>query len=153
MPFFPVEGFSPIQFIRNSKERAKSAVAEKLSPFEDAYEAYQDYKELADIVDQCEDVYKIANKMSLTLSKTAEKVRDDKETSKSLDKLEEQLKNGEFHGGRGARKLAGTKSVYYVRAGNAGRLFFRYSTEEKGVVEKLAESDKSSEKKVIKNLK
>ena len=57
---------------------------------------------------------------------------------KSLDKLEQQLKNGEFHAGREARKFAGTKSVYYVRAGNAGRLFFRYSKKEKGVVEKLA---------------
>jgi hypothetical protein len=47
--------------------------------------------------------------MSSTLSKVSKKVRKDKETSKSLDKLEEQLKNGEFHAGRGAEKLPGTK--------------------------------------------
>jgi len=69
----------------------------------------------------------------------------------SLDKLEEQLKNGEFHAGR--EKFPGTKSVYYMRAGNKGRLFFRYSKEEKGAVEKLAESNKDKEQEVIDNLK
>lgn len=52
--------------------------------------------------------------MSSTLSKVSIKVRKDKETSKSLDKLEEQLKNGEFHAGRGAKKLPGTQTVYYM---------------------------------------
>ena len=46
-----------------------------------------------------------------------------------------------------------------MRAGNRGRLFFRYSkevrysTEEKGAVEKLAESNKDKEQEVIDNLK
>lgn len=40
-----------------------------------------------------------------------------------------------------------------MRAGNRGRLFFRYSTEEKGAVEKLAESNKVKEQEVINNLK
>ena len=40
--------------------------------------------------------------MSSTLFKVPKKVRKDKETSKSLDKLEEQLKNSKFHAGRGA---------------------------------------------------
>ena len=53
-----------------------------------------------------------------------------------LDKLEEQLKNGEFHAGRGAEKLPGTKSVYYMRAGNRGHLFFRYLKEKKGALNK-----------------
>ena len=38
-------------------------------------------------------------------------------------------------------------------AGNRGRLFFRYSKEKKGVVEKLAESNKAKEQEVIDNLK
>ena len=40
-----------------------------------------------------------------------------------------------------------------MRAGNRGRLFFRYSKEEKGAVEKLAESNKHKEQEVIDNLK
>ena len=40
-----------------------------------------------------------------------------------------------------------------MRAGNKGRLFFRYSEEEKGAVEKLAESNKDTEQEVIDNLK
>jgi len=32
VPFFPVEGFSPQQIVRNSIDRAKSAVAEKMAP-------------------------------------------------------------------------------------------------------------------------
>jgi hypothetical protein len=67
--------------------------------------------------------------------------------------LEKQLKDGEFHAGRGAKKLASTKSVYYIRAGNVGRLFFKYSTEEKGAVEKLPESDKNNEQEVIVKIK
>ena len=52
-----------------------------------------------------------------------------------------------------AKKLPGTKSVFYMRAGNRGRLFFRYSKEKKGAVEKLAESNKDKEQEVIDNLK
>ena len=143
VPFFPVEGFSPQQIVRNARDRAESAVAEKLAP-------------LAQAADECQEAYnqyKVYNEMSSTLSKVSKKVRKDKETSKSLDKLEEQLKNGEFHAGRGAEKLPGTKTVYYMRAGNRGRLFFRYSEEEKGAVEKLAESNKDKEQEVIDNLK
>ena len=91
--------------------------------------------------------------MSSKLSKISEKVRKDEETSKSLDKLEEQLKDGEFHAGRGNRKLAGTDSVFYMRAGNRTRLFFRYSDEEKGVVEIIGESNKDKEQQVIDNIK
>jgi hypothetical protein len=143
VPFFPVEGFSPQQIVRNAIDRAESAVTEKLAP-------------LAQAADECQEAYnqyKVYNEMSSTLSKVSKKVRKDKETSKSLDKLEEQLKNGEFHAGRGAEKLPGTKTVYYMRAGNRGRLFFRYSEEEKGAVEKLAESNKDKEQEVIDNLK
>jgi hypothetical protein len=111
---------------------------------------------LAQFADDCQEAYneyKVYNEMSSTLSKVSKKVRKDKETSKSLDKLEEQLKSGEFHAGRGAEKLKGTKNVFYMRAGNKGRLFFRYSKEEKGAVEKLAESNKKREQEVIDNLK
>ena len=40
-----------------------------------------------------------------------------------------------------------------MQAGNRGRLFFRYSNEEKGAVEKLAESNKDKEQEVIDTLK
>jgi Txe/YoeB family toxin of Txe-Axe toxin-antitoxin module len=91
--------------------------------------------------------------MSSTLSKLSKKVRKDKETSKSLDKLKEQLKDGQFHTGRGAEKLVNTKSIYYMRAGNRGRLFFKYSDKEKGAVEIIAESNKAREQEVINDLK
>ena len=143
-PFFPpAEGFSPQQIVRNVQDRVESAIAEKLAPVaqsaNDCQEAYNEYK--------------VYNKMSSSLSKVSKKVRTDQETSKSLDKLEEQLKNGEFHAGRGAEKLPGTKTVFYMRAGNKGRLFFRYSKEERGVVEKLAESNKDKEQEVMDNLR
>ena len=143
VPFFPVEGFSPQQVVRNAKDRVESAVAEKFASLvqlaDDCQEAYNEYK-----------VYK---EMSSTLSKVSTKVRKDKETSKSLDKLEEQLKNGEFHAGRGAKKLPGTQTVYYMRAGNKARLFFKYSDKENGAVEVIAESNKDKEQQVIDNLK
>lgn len=70
-----------------------------------------------------------------------------------MDKLEEQLKNGEYHAGRGARKLTGTKTVFYLRSGGEARLFFKYSDKKRGVVKIIAESDKDNEIKVIKHLK
>jgi hypothetical protein len=54
---------------------------------------------------------------------------------------------------RGAEKLPGTETVFYMRAGNKGRLFFRYLEEEKGAVEKIGESNKDKEQEVIYNLK
>ena len=143
VPFFPVEGFSPQQVVRNARDRVESAVAEKFAP-------------LAQLADDCQEAYneyKVYKEMSSTLSKVSTKVRKDKETSKSLDKLEEQLKNGEFHAGRGAKKLPGTQTVYYMRAGNKARLFFKYSDKENGAVEVIAESNKDKEQQVIDNLK
>ena len=87
--------------------------------------------------------------MSSTLSKVSKKVRKDEDTSKGLDKLEEQLKNGELHAGRGP----GTKTVFYMRSGGEARLFFKYSDKEKGAVEVIGESDKDNETRVINNLK
>lgn len=37
------------------------------------------------------------------------------------DKLEEQLKDAEFHAGRGAKKLPGAETVYYMRSGGQAR--------------------------------
>lgn len=140
VPFLPVEGFTPQQIVRNARDRAESAIAEKLAQLaDDCQEVYNEYK-----------VYK---EMSSTLSKISTKVRKDKETTKSLDKLEEQLKNGEFHAGRGAKKLPGTQTVYYMRAGNKARLFFKYSDKENGAVKIIAESNKDKEQQVIDNLK
>ena len=143
VPFFPVEGFSPQQVVRNARDRIESAIAEKFAP-------------LAQLADDCQEAYneyKVYKEMSSTLSKVSTKVRKDKETSKSLDKLEEHLKNGEFHAGRGAKKLPGTQTVYYMRAGNKARLFFKYSDKENGAVEVIAESNKDKEQQVIDNLK
>ena len=95
----------------------------------------------------------VYNAMSPTLSKVSTSVRADTGTSKSLDKLAEQLKNGELHGGRGSRKLPGTKTVFYMRAGNKGRLFYRYSDKKRWAVEVIGESNKSRETEVIDNLK
>ena len=145
VPFLPVEGFgfTPRQIVRNARNRAESAIAEKLAPraqlADDCQEAYNEYK-----------VYK---EMSSTLSKVSKKVRKDEDTSKGLDKLEEQLKNGELHAGRGAKKLPGTKTVFYMRSGGEARLFFKDSDKEKGAVEVIAESDKDNETRVINNLK
>jgi hypothetical protein len=143
VPFIPVEGFTPQQIVRNARDRAESAITEKLAP-------------LAQLADDCQEAYneyKVYKGMSSTLSKVSTKVRKDKETSKSLDKLEEQLKNGEFHAGREAKKLPGTQTVYYMRAGNKARLFFQYSDKEKGAVKVIAESNKDKEQQVIDNLK
>lgn len=97
--------------------------------------------------------YKVYNKMSSTLSKMSENVRKDKRISKALDKLEKQLKNGELHAGRGAKKLSGTESVFYMRSGGKARLFFRYSDDEENAVEIIGESNKDNEDEVIENLK
>ena len=35
--------------------------------------------------------------------------------SKGLDNLKAQLRKGEFHAGRGAKKLSGTKTVFYYK--------------------------------------
>lgn len=86
VPFFPVEGFTPQQIVRNARDQAESAVSEKLAP-------------LAQLADDCQEAYneyKVYNEMSSTLSKISKKVRKNKETSKSLDKLEEQLKMVNF---------------------------------------------------------
>jgi len=44
--------------------------------------------------------------------------------------------------------LPGTKPVFYMHAGGPTHLFFRYSREERGVVEILAKSTKLDEKHV-----
>jgi hypothetical protein len=143
VPFFPVEGFSPQQIVRNARDRAQSTLDKKVAGL------YQ-------FVDDCQEAhnqYKVYSKISSGLSKVSIKVRKDEKVSKSLDKLEEQLKDGEFHAGRGAKKLPGTKTVFYMRSGGEGRLFFRYSEEEKDAIEIVGESNKSKEQEVIDNLK
>lgn len=143
VPFLPVEGFPLQQIVRNARDRAELAAAKKLSP-------------LAQLADDCQEAYneyKVSKEMSSTLSKVSKKVRKDEDTRKGLDKLEEQLKNGELHAGRGAKKLPGTQTVYYMRSGGEARLFFKYSDKEKGAVEVIAESDKDNETRVINNLK
>ena len=81
VPFFPVEGFSPQQIVRNVRDRAESAVAEKMAP-------------LAQFVDDCQEAYneyKVYNEMSSTLSKVSKKVRKDKE-QEVIDNLKQNYK-------------------------------------------------------------
>ena len=143
VPFLPVEDFTPQQIVRNAIDRAESAIAEKLAP-------------LAQLADDCQEAYneyKVYKEMSSPLSKVSKKVWKDEDTSKGLDKLEKQLKNGELHAGRGAKKLLGTKTIFYICSGGEAGLFFKYPDKEKGAVEVIAESDKDNETRVINNLK
>lgn len=81
VPFFPVEGFNPQQIVRNPRDRAESAVAEKMAP-------------LAQFVDDCQEAYneyKVYNEMSSTLSKVSKKVRKDKE-QEVIDNLKQNYK-------------------------------------------------------------
>lgn len=54
VPFFPVEGFSPQQIVRNARDRAESAVEERLRPLaeavDDCSEVYNDYKEVKETI-------------------------------------------------------------------------------------------------------
>jgi hypothetical protein len=48
VPFFPVEGFSPQQIVRNARDRAESSVAENMSLLarfvDDCQESHNEYK-------------------------------------------------------------------------------------------------------------
>jgi hypothetical protein len=129
----------PSQIERNVKNQVESATAKKMAPKTECEEASNKYK--------------VELKMSPTLSKVSKRLRKNQKTKKALDNLQEQLKNAEFHAGRGAQKLAGTKTVFYLRSGGVARVFFMYSEKERGVVEVIAESDKEEEQAVIKNIK
>ena len=61
--------------------------------------------------------------------------------------MKPKIGDNKFYAGRGARKLPGTKTVYYMRSGGEARLFFRYLKKERGAVEKIGETDKDNEKK------
>ena len=89
--------------------------------------------------------YKVSKELPSKLSKISQRVRKDPEVAKSLDKLQMQLKNIEFHAGRGALKLPGTDTVYYMRSGTKARLFFKYSDIERGRVGIIGESNKDKE--------
>ena len=141
LPFAPVDGLMPQQIVRNARDRAESAIAEKLTSVaqlaNDCQEAYSEYK--------------VYNEMSSTLSKVSKKARKDEQTNEGLDELQEQLNDGEFQAGRDARKLPGSKNIFHMREGGEARLFFRYAKDERGKIEVLAESNKDEETKVIKN--
>lgn len=67
-PFIPVEGFSLQQIVRNAKDRAESAVAEKMAPLAQAadeyQEAYNEDKETKEAIKLVEDVNKKWEKSS-----------------------------------------------------------------------------------------
>lgn len=87
------------------------------------------------------------------LDQVNETVLENPETSKSLDKLQKQLKDGEFSGGRGAKKIKGTKTLFELRSGGPSRVYIRFSKNEKGAIEIIGESDKKRQQEVIKILK
>lgn len=68
VPFFPVEGFSPQQIVRNGRDRAESAVEERLNPLAEAVndcrEAYKEYKEVKETIQSAEKLGKTWEKLS-----------------------------------------------------------------------------------------
>lgn len=68
VPFFPVEGFSPKQIVRNARDRTESAVAEKMAPLaqavDDCSEAYNEYKEVKETLESAEKLGKTWEKLS-----------------------------------------------------------------------------------------
>jgi hypothetical protein len=148
-----VDGFTPQQIIRTSKDRGKSAIDAKVNQFLDRCEDAAN--EINKGSKESEETIKISVEMSPTLAKLSSKIRRDEETAKSLDKLKEQLENGQLSGGRGAKKLPGSETIFYARSGGPGRLFFRYSKTEDGekLINIIGESNKNEEDNVIDNLK
>lgn len=55
--FFPVEGFSPQQIVRNARDRAESAV-------DDCREAYDEYKEVKETIESADKLVKTWEKLS-----------------------------------------------------------------------------------------
>jgi hypothetical protein len=86
--------------------------------------------------------------MSPTLAKIAKQSRKNPATKKHLEDLGKQVERGEFKAGRGAKKLKGSKGIFYVRSGGSARMFLRYSETEEGAIEILAECDKKLEKRL-----
>jgi hypothetical protein len=68
VPFFPVEGFSPQQIVKNARDRAESAVEERLRPLaeavDDCREAYNEYKEVKETIESAEKLGKTWEKLS-----------------------------------------------------------------------------------------
>jgi len=66
--FFPVEGFSTQQIVRNARDRAQSAVEERLRPLaeavDDCSEAYNEYKEVKETIESEEKLAKTWEKLS-----------------------------------------------------------------------------------------
>ena len=62
VPFLPVEGFSPQQIVRNARDRAQSAVEERLRPLaetvDDCTEAYNEYKDVEETIKSAEKLVK-----------------------------------------------------------------------------------------------
>ena len=80
VPFFPVEGFTPQQIVRNLRDRAESAVEERLRPLaeavDDSREAYNEYKEVKEIIESAEKLGKTWEKLSA--EEKYESIRDSK---------------------------------------------------------------------------
>lgn len=87
--------------------------------------------------------------MEPSLAKMSEKIRENLNTRNALDRLLDQIRNAQFGGDRGAKKLPSTEDVFYARSGGAARVFFRYSDKIKTPIEIIAESNKKSKTRVI----
>ena len=128
--------------VEKAKHKVRSTVTEKAAP-------------VVKLANDCEDIYneyRVYKKMSSKLEKISEKCRKNEDVDSALNKMESDLKEKNFESGRGSKKLTGTKTIYYMRSGGPARMFYRY-TEENNAIEIVAECDKNSEEKVIKNLK
>ena len=65
VPFFPVEGFSPQQIVRNARDRAESAVEERLRPLAKAVDDCSEaYKEVKETIESAEKLDKTWEKLS-----------------------------------------------------------------------------------------
>lgn len=68
VPFFPVERFIPQQIVRNARDRAESAVAEKVASLaeavDDCREASNQYKEVKGTIESAEKLAKTWEKLS-----------------------------------------------------------------------------------------
>ena len=70
-----------------------------------------------------------------------------------MQKLRDDLGSGHFKSGHGSRKMAGSKTIYYMRSGQKVRLYYRYSKSEERTIEIVAETSKDNQPKTIKLLK
>ena len=89
VPFLPVEGFSPQQIIRNARDRAQSAVEERLRPLteavDDCTEAYNEYKDAKETIESAEKLVKAWE--NLNAEEKYESIRNSKTDVDAIAKI------------------------------------------------------------------